>query len=262
MSSLFPRLRAADGRRIFPDIKASDLRTLEELASVKHEDAFHAPTGGAPISDEELERFQAALHKIAQGAGYPGDSMSARREFDAHASILLPELWPGTMGDALRAESWAFVATILVPHLVKWRFPSANDRRYCSDLARNAIGRLWLTGILLDRGRESDNRWELVEEASEDFLVSVVDRSSISGYPPLARAIAEAWLKRKRQGMRHTSLEKLNRKVAKSLRFRTTITCLEALDASSLNRLVEEIFEQIAEDISSKAARDAQLTSP
>lgn len=243
MSVLFPRLRSADGRRILADIATADLKTLEQRSATNHDAVFHAPTGGSPVTEAALALLRQRLHEIACNAGYPEDSARSRSTFDEQVAIHLPSLWPGITGDALRADSWSFVAVVLVPHLVKWRFPKANDRRYCGSLVRNAIGRLWLTGMLLDRGEGQANRWQLVSEATEDFLLQLIERPSVSAYPALALEIAEEWYCWK-QRLTSSKLEELNRLALIRLRMRAALICPEAISGSVLRAFVADTYAE------------------
>ena len=59
---------------------------------------------------------------------------------------------------------------------------------------RNAFQRLWMRGSTLDRGEDRPDRWGLVRALSEDAMVQIFERASISSDARLARAVAEAWV--------------------------------------------------------------------
>ena len=92
-------------------------------------------------------------------------------------------------GEACRNEVWNFIATILLPDLVTWRFPSQNERRFLGG-DRNTFQRLWWRAYLL-RESGAHDPWRLIR-LPEDALVGLMERPGISSNPNVTRTIARA----------------------------------------------------------------------
>jgi len=195
---------------------------------------------------EELRQLRSGIEEIAAGAGYPrpGRERETRR-FDSECAIFLAEspILANTGGDILRPDCWAGLTCLVLPHVALWRFgPKAP--RFRGGI-RNTFQRLWIRGRLLDRGEEHPDRWQLVRALTEDAMVALTERPTLAAIPPLARAMAEAWVKWNEKPDRALPMEELFRKVARKLLALREIRLLEYLDDDALQRVVEQAFRDV-----------------
>lgn len=178
--------------------------------------------------------------------GYPDKTSSeARSQFDKRLAVYLAQEVQLRSGEALRDDVWAFLTVFMAPDIVSWRFPERPVHRFAGGV-RNAFQRLWMRGVVLDRGVNHEDRWGLVEELSEDAMVQIFERASLSRNAPLARAIAEEWCRTaKRLG--RGAMEGVMRRATKLIRIRNEIIDLSFLAHEELEAEVHRCFER-AED--------------
>lgn len=232
-------LETCAGHPLSPQISrtliAQRSATLSYGASGGHKD----PTATVAIGDR--------LREIAREAGFPNKvSSAAYAKFDRMASIHLataPEL---DSGEALRDDVWAYIATVVVPDVVEWRFPDRAPERFSGGV-RNAIQRLWVRGVVLDRGVGNHQRWELVERLKEDAAVQIFERPGIFGQGVLARSLAEGYVRALGEGKQ--GVEGIMRRATKILRLRNEVYDLAGMAPDELDRVVLECFA-IAEQAS------------
>lgn len=196
MKARFPRLSATKAGLILKDRGVLSLAQLETLDLPSLETEQFAPTGPERVQENFLLELRADLRSIAGAAGYPSRSEQATREFDGRAAICLAER-DLPIGQAIRSDTWAWIAVHLVPHLVHWRYGSsekpASFRRYSGILQRNAIGRLWYRAHVM-REDEGD-AWATLGLVNEDAHVAVLERTSIAKDHRLAKATIRQWHK-------------------------------------------------------------------
>lgn len=195
MTARFPRLSAAQAQRILSTRVGKSINELEESPLPSLETERFAPTGPPRVQMAVLQHLRERLTTLARSAGYPIRSEQSFRSFDGQCAILLGDfgLPPG---QAIRSDTWAWIAVHLVPHLVEWRFGKsdkpASPRRYAGILQRNAIGRLWYRAHVMCEPGDND-RWSTLGFVNEDAHVAVLERTSIARNHRLARAIIRRW---------------------------------------------------------------------
>ena len=180
----------------------------------------------------------AELRSIATRCGFP--LKTSKAEFDRLSAIYLAQHPALQGGEALRNDVWAFIATVVVPDLVAWRFPDAGLERYDGGV-RNTFQRLWLRAKALDRGPMHPERWALVDAMPEDAVVQIVERPSLGGRPRIALALGEAW----QEMIRTVPLglqEDLMRRATKMLRLQNEIIDLQYLHDDDLAATVRAAF--------------------
>jgi hypothetical protein len=134
------------------------------------------------ITSKQLEEMRNGIHEIAKRNGFSGnDSRVGFSKFDTEAAAWFADQTILASGEALRDDVWSFIGVVLAPDIVYWRFGTAR-KRYIGGV-RNTFQRLWIRGVALDRGVDSLARWELLEELTEDALVQITERPSLSGDP-------------------------------------------------------------------------------
>lgn len=247
---LLPRLGQVHAIKFLDQLKQS---TAAITAPKRHylEDGFssasYAATGGTR-SDKTVLDLADRIRMTALRYGFPEakPTQEQRSEFDKKVSVLLalcPEL---QTGEALRDDVWTFISIILLPDVVAWRFQSRADERYMGGV-RNTFQRLWARGVGLDRGEESDSRWELITALTEDAQVQIFERSSLASNPVLARTIAENWLSisTKRQ---IAAMEDIARSAIKIIRLRNEIVDISEMIASQRELFISQVFNRAADD--------------
>ena len=242
--SLLPRLNALGTSIILEDALSSGKSptanpdALDEHASL----VSFAASGGARGEKFAVE-MAIALRQLGRDAGFPKASGQAdRAAFDQEAAIFLGESPALRTGEALRDDVWAFLATIMLPDLVTWRFPEKAAHRFEGGV-RNAFQRLWMRGMVLDRGGGHEDRWLLVRSLTEDAMVQIFERPSIGGNRPLARAVAEAWLATSEE-IGRGAMEPVMRRASKILRLKNEIVDLASLPNAELDDVATEIFKR------------------
>ena len=166
-----------------------DLRELSDQASPTHPFATYYSLAKKRASDESLIQLRLDLLSIATELGFPDESTrDTRRAFDQRAAPVLD----GKNMDLIPAEAadrgvWNFLTLILLPDIAKWRYPNPNkDPRYNRWLgdARNVFRKLWWRQVVLGT--------ELNSVLGEDEAVAIMERTTLAGQAPLARAMARA----------------------------------------------------------------------
>jgi hypothetical protein len=195
--------------------------------------------GARRATEAELQALRDSILEIARNRGFPGlTSPSARRDFDTDVAALLGggELVPEA--EALRDDVWSWIATILLPEIVLWRFSRA-EARFRGGV-RNTFQRLWARGAALDRG-DGDGRWALLDMLPEDAQVQIFERPGLSGSIRVARGIAEGWA-RARIGRESHNLEDVTRHAVLLLRASNQVLSLDALADDCLEQKVDQVF--------------------
>lgn len=221
-----------------------------------------AATGGSRATRAELVELRNAVLETARANGFgTNSSRTSHASFDAELGPLLAEMPLLASGDALRDDSWTFVGVSLAPDVVHWRFRKARER-YLGGV-RNTFQRLWLRARALDRGEQHPERWQLLEELTEDALVQITERPSIGADTVLARAVAETWL-RARIHHGKSAMEPIMRRAALRVRIWNEIRGLADLPSATLARVLDGAFDlpvdalpDNREDSGSRSARAA-----
>lgn len=203
----------------------------------------YAASGGSPVHPQFLSELRSRLIDIARGCGFPDRGRIAdRARFDELASIHLAQLTELNGGEALRDDVWAFLACVILPDLVEWRFVDRPAERFHGGV-RNTFQRLWMRGRILDRGSSAEHRWELLRELTEDALVQITERPSVGNDSRLARALAEGWLRASRQ-LGRSAMEDAMREAVIRLRLRNQVQLLSELDEEQLHDVIDSFFLQ------------------
>src|SRR5688572_10966327 len=138
----FPRISGRQARIVLRQLSAdplllrvpwTDRRALPGAAST------FAASGGRRVTDAELTALRDRIIALATAAGFGGPRVGDFRAFDASLAIALLEEDLVPPPEALRDDVWAFLATILAPDVVSWRFGGTAER-YAGGV-RNAFQR-------------------------------------------------------------------------------------------------------------------------
>jgi len=132
MSVLLPRLDREAVRDVLPGIKdryERDGSADKGSSHVLPARTTYAQSGGAPATSDQLKGIRTALCAIARECGWMKEGARPdTARFDALAASWLATCPLLDSGDAHRDDSWACLATCVVPELVLWRFGMKQER--------------------------------------------------------------------------------------------------------------------------------------
>jgi hypothetical protein len=216
----------------------------------------YSASGGSQLDLSVLADFRAQIIAIASDCGFPErGATSDRARFDLLATSLLAEFAPFESGEADRDDVWAFLATILLPDVVQWRFSGRSADRFHGGI-RNTFQRLWMRAWALDCGPETgEQRWLYVRELTEDALVQLTERPSIGADPRLCQVIAKEWVETSRR-IGRSPMEDVMRRAIIDLRIRNEVRMTGALSADQLDASVAEAFANAAALVDVDATSD------
>lgn len=204
-----------------------------------------AATGGTPITIEELTSLREELSTVARHFGYPeAQKPKTLTAFDAECARTLSRI-DMTAGEGLRSETWAWISSALVPHVVLWRWPFDGDRltveRFAGHLVRNQFGRIWYAQHALVQKNDDGGEWKAHDSLGSDQLVGLFERPALGSSPVVARAISKAWSSLQRQQGDRIRF----REAMKLLIVRAAIQRLDLVDYDELVRIVQESFNSV-----------------
>lgn len=227
-------LSLGQGKGLTPDQARDFLEDNSAMTSV-------AASGGS--RDEELAwEIGREIRADACRCGFPDNiSNVAKSKFDWDVAIRLASKAELKTGEALRDDVWSYMATVVLPDVVAWRFPGRTHERYAGGV-RNTFQRLWVRGTTLDRGDGHADRWELVKGLSEDAAVQIFERPAIAGTKVLAIAVAETWLATASKIGRNL-MEPVMRRATKLIRLRNEIIDIGGLPEEALMESVQACFD-------------------
>ena len=246
---LYPKLPLAVAHEIATMAALAPIRSLEAGSAVDHPAAVYAPVGGARVHERDLEELQAGLRRCARDNGFPVEpSERARVAFDASAARLLTGLMDISADEAADPRLWAFVSCVIVPELVRWRFPGGpsgtSAERYLGQArgVRNTFGRLWWRSHLL---RLQDGATDPLGLLGEDELVQITERTTVAGSPRLAIQLADSFLE---ATDRYPAVSRsvLMRDAMKRIRRLDSFVDFDALETEVLVELIDDVFETSA----------------
>ena len=208
----------------------------------------YAASGGTPLKKDNLTEIRHMLVGAAKANGFPArGSTIDRAQFDTDLAKRLGENPLFKPPEALRDDVWAFLATVVAPDVIKWRFGTASRERYHGGV-RNAFQRLWMRAWSLDRGAGAEDRWGLIRDLTEDAFGQIVERPSIGGDHRLALALAEGWVRMSESAGRG-AMEAIMRRAVIAFRLQNQIQVLSALEDEELSAAVDLAFERARQSL-------------
>lgn len=225
-------LREYDGKSV------TELRALSELDHLR---SFYHPNYPFRPELAQLESIRSEVEKIAERHGYPDEAKrGSSAEFDREVASYLVGAMRILPSEAAVEEVWNFMTLVLLPHVALWRYPNKNkDFEYPRIIGkpRNVFRKLWWRAFVLGPA--------LSEKLGEDETVGIMERSSIGGNSPLARAIVLAHDRvQTRNPGKYPSSEFL-REVNKRIRAINSVRGLTFLPEDSLQREIDSVFEEV-----------------
>lgn len=248
---LYPRLSPAIGRKLAEERSSLSLTELEELSAVEHPRVTVAPTGGVKATSKQLLTLQEKLRRVAERHGYTrgldGQPLPLDRRnkapFDAALAVAMHQEMRISASEAARPGVWAFLGVILLPELVRWRFPGAKttEERFLGNRLRNMYGRVWWRAELL-RDDQEDSYW-LLRELGEDELVQITERPNAAGYRDLALGIAKGLVRRWNPGLGLPRTQLLREAMKRLLRLLPLIR-FEALSTGEVESEIDALYDE------------------
>jgi len=239
---LFPRLSRIDSETQWQLVEELSVPELRDRSATVHEHAQFAATGGVRVTKQRLEELQNVIRSVAGRSGFP-DSRSRNQaaEFDVEAAgVLLAEMGLSP-GEAARNEIWSFVGLVLLPDVVRWRFPTAGAERFVGGASqRNALQRLWWRAYVL-RDESGQDELRLLRHLSEDALVQIMERSHLSRNKEVAREIAVQILDLQNT-LPKGNVEGAVREAMKWMWCRNQVVSLDSLSSDQLRDQIHRIF--------------------
>lgn len=258
MIPLFPRLPKTIAEPLARDRRRKPIAELRALAGTEHEAASFAPTGGARVTTTQLWELATAVRDLASRFEYPNPlRASSRDEIDAEVGILLHRSSGLSPTEACRAEVWNFVCCVLLPDIVRWRFPKSKGDDFTSienflggDRGLdNSIGRCWWAAeLLFDSGRHV-NPYALLNTLGIDEIVGFTRRTAAITSRGLAVTIASVVVDRADRGLHFPRME-LSRDVMKRILRLSPVVCFEAMSPVELQELISTIVDESVRGLS------------
>ena len=244
--NLFPRITVARSASMVQERSELPVEQLVALSGTRDRSAIFAATGGRRIPEDEIREIQSGIRLIAAESGYPDTSAGPGRDyaaFDARSARFLFENMDISAAEAGRTEVWSFLGCVVLPDVVRWRFPGSGSgttaERFAGSggVVRNTFSRLWWRAAVL-RDPAHQSPYHLISELGEDELVQIMERPALSGFPALAVAMGNSLLEAADNGVTGFSRMDLMRELTKRLRRFRSIVSFESLDDRELGGLI------------------------
>ncbi|MDZ5435402.1 hypothetical protein T3H00_22415 [Pseudomonas fluorescens] len=254
MTKLLPRLNSSQIQDLINFDFDYQINQIQNFPSALVSNAAIATSGGSRVKEVEIKHLCTTIREISEKYGYPNSVLTQRQSFETEVAILLAESDLFQSGEGLRDDTWAFIATVLLPDIVIWRHDIKpkipvvdNDEKLSTNHfkggVRNTFQRLWLRAKALDRGVGFPNRWELLATLTEDALVQLIERPSISSSRRLSIAIGEGWV-RHSKFPNNRNMEPVMRRFMILVRRLNEICFLDYLDDKGLSARIDTLFHE------------------
>jgi Family of unknown function (DUF6339) len=244
---LYPRLPHTVAKKLAQERVSMSIQALRKVSDVKHSDTVYAPTGGNRVEPSHLEAIRRSMLRVAEEAGFPSPvSENKKRNFDAASGEILYRDMEISPADASESGAWQFIACVMLPELVRWRFPGGqggtNIERMLGGV-RNTFQRVWWRAHILNIPQETEDPFKLLKLLGEDELVQIMERPSIAGSPKLAQAICRTFLDTISR-IKGIERMRLMRDAQKRLMRLSSFISFDALDEELLRTLLGDVFRE------------------
>lgn len=241
----FPRLSPFVAKSLWEDIVELDSQGEEPKYHLTHPAAHYTATGGQRVSRTHLKKIREGIVSIAERSGFPERKADATR-FDMECARYLVDDAGIPFPEACRRDVWPFFTLVLLPDVTKWRFPVTTRERWLRGI-RNTFGMLWRRGYLLGKDLpETGSGWEYLNRLTQDALVAIVERSSFTANPVMARAIAKVWIEHADELGQH-AMESLNRGAIVNMVAYRGVVDMDSLEFGSIVEWARRSFREAAQ---------------
>ena len=243
---LYPQISYAFAHEMILEAARAPVQEVAARSATSHRSAFYTATGGNRVPEEHLRALQTEIRSLASSNGYPSPpSTDERRQFDSATARLLHRQMNIVPADAARPGVWQFFAVVMLPDVVRWRFPgesgSTVEERFKGGV-RNTFQRLWWRAAIL-HVPDSDAPYALLDRLNEDEVVQIMERPLIAGHRDFTRAVATAFLDAVTAadaGRRMTLMRDVQKRV---FRF-SSFLAFEALNSEQTNLLAHDLIQR------------------
>lgn len=248
---LLPRISRTTALQVISNYQRSGIPvSIEARRANVSGSIFYAASGGTR-SPFVFDGLREQAERLASDFNFPAKLSEANaREFDCELAKILGVMPELTTGEGLRDEVWSYVSIVELARLINWRFPGAKPFRYLGGV-RNAIQRLWLRSIAMDRGENSTDRWEIVEALNESLASQVLDRTSLARDQALTLAIGESWLKLRRD-QKIKNLDLITKRASVRILMKNEVVYFGALSPEARIAITDEIFMESVNALASR----------
>lgn len=259
MYLLYPRLPLAVADNLVLERNGLAVSELVQISNIHHETVKYYETG-SKIPSKDLGKLQNSIRTCAKQYGYPDPANEKDvRAFDIACGELLHQTMQLHPSEASHLEMWVFLTCVLLPDVVRWRFPgnvTTPERFIGSDrgLRRNTFGRLWWRAYLLHQpGLE--NPYKFFDLLHEDDLVQITERNSIAASQILITVFIQAFIE---AVTKYDDIPRrdIMRETIKRVRRLLSFIAFDLLSEEQIRTLIDEQFEQTL--LSTNKLRDAK----
>lgn len=255
MYLLYPRLPLATAAGLVPERSGLSISELTQISSTHHTAVQYYETG-SKVSEGNLEKLQSDVRSCAKKFGYPDPAGEQDlRSFDTECGQLLHESLKLHPSEASHLEMWAFLTCVLLPDVVRWRFPgdaTTEERFIGSDrgLRRNTFGRLWWRSYLMHQPN-LDNPYEFFDLLHEDDLVQITERNSIAASRKLTSVFVQAFVAAVTE-YEDIPRREIMRETIKRVRRQLSFIVFDLLEEQQIRNLIDKQFEQTVQAIAGR----------
>lgn len=195
MGLLYPRLLAGQARPLHETYRHMNIAELTERVATSHPSAVYVATGGDRVSEGRLKQLRELVTDLAREAGFPNESArEPRAAFDLRLAGALHAEMNLVPAEAASGDIWAFLALVLLPDVVYWRYPiPPGDRVLGTDLTRHVFGRMWWRAQLVHTPDAPDPYAALLVLGEAAFDQIYTRRKALGGSPHLVKGILRVW---------------------------------------------------------------------
>ena len=244
---LYPRLPSKIAKSIANNWRLIDPPLLRERSVLEHEAVIWTAVGGSRITENTLRKLRELVYAAANESGWPDPlrGQAAINRFDSLTAILIHKNMRIIPGEAAKHDVWSFLACVVFPDLVRWRFPGGGEgttpERYLGGV-RNMLQRLWWRAETLHDGA-SGKGYRLLQGLGEDELVQIMERPIIAGNGALARCLAGKLLEQSSE--RAGSRMLLMREAAKRLVRQSSLVSFDSMLEQEIEDAVSLVFRDV-----------------
>lgn len=239
---LYPRLDAHRAALLVDEHADLSVEQLRERGATHHADAGCSPTGGLPVSGQQLLDLQTTLRGLCEEFGFPRPLKTSRQgEFDRVCGTILRRDMGIVPADAAEEGVWSFLTLVLVPELAPWRFPTRHADRLVGK-PRNALRRLWWRAHVLG----PDLTWvpPACAPLNEDEFVQIMERPTIAKNARLAQQLKQVLWRAEMKGFRGNRAELL-RDAIKLIRAERSHVAMDAMHNSVLAQYLDDVVGEV-----------------
>ena len=262
MPRLFPQLIAEIGQRAAADLSTMTVadagRRADERSKDPSSNSVFAATGGTRVTSSELADLRSAIVAKAREHGFPAPRKGDSLMCDAHISVILREMMGISPNEAATDGLWEYLACILMPDLVIWRFQGAEGRTLAERFLagrRNNFYRLWWRAYVLAGDLVAEEAVRLLSFLGEDEMVSMMERPRLFGNLRVIRLYCSEFRKAVENGDIGGRRQDVNREAQKRLRRLAAVRLMDSLPENTLRLELRGLIEQARNSLDRQAGR-------